>query len=1145
VKRWFLKNFLTNCYNSFNNSSPYLRQTYASMRKTMIRLVSVVFLLTLAFVTKAQETTSEITGLVTDAQGAPVSGATITALHTPTGTKYSTSSRKDGRFNFANVKIGGPYTITTTFVGFKDEVQDNIMLVLGQEFRADFKLSPISNTLTEVVVRTGTQNKIFNNNRTGNQEIITRDQLDKLPTINRSLQDFTKLTPTANGLAFGGQSNQYNNLTVDGANFNNSFGLSGTLGGQTNSQPISLDAIEQIQVNVSPYDVRQGGFSGAGINTVTKSGTNTFKGSVYTYTKGAGTQGYKVGDVTLPKQDLSYNLRGFTIGGPIIKNKLFFFVSGEQERRTDPGTQFVAYDANHTPDGVSVSAASAALLQQLADTLKARFGYNPGAFQGYSYKTQSDKITAKIDWNINNKHTLTIKYNYLKSSRDIQASNSGSVSGVGRTPGPTAMPFYGSGYTINNNFNIVIAELNSRFSNRISNKLQVGYTALKDFRSSLSGTQTAGKNAGAYMPLVDILDGNNTPFTSFGYEQYTYGNVLNTNVFQFNDILNVFAGKHELTFGTQNSFKKYENGFSPAYEGVFRFNSLDDFYASLNGNKAAARYDLSASLKSDGSFPLVGPKDQEYSVFAQDKWRIKRNLTITYGARLDLAVFQNTFLYNPVVDTLSKFYNGTHLNTGQGPKSSLLFSPRIGVNWDVFGDHKTQVRGGVGVFAGPPPFVWISNQASNSGVALFGSISNGTGYMFNSDPNAYRNVITGTGGGLAKSYSINVTDPNFKFPQALKASLAIDQKLPDNYIVTFEYTIARNINAVFFQNVNLPNATLTMPDGRPYYTATKIYPAGTSSVNNPDIGNAIYMTNTNKGYAYTATLQVQKTFRNLYLNAAYTFQESKDIMVGGSTAATMWGSKPVSGDPNAVGLGFSNAYLPHRVIVSASYRKEYAKHFATSIGAIFEAAPNGTGSYIYSGDLNGDGQTANDLLYIPTKADIQGYIANGQIAKASATTVVTYNNGVPTRTTVQDTRTFDQIGQQIDQFISQDDYLSKHRGEIAKRNALIYPWFKRLDLNLTQDFYLMTGKTKHTLRLTVDLINAGNLFNKDWGLYQIPNIASPIAVKTSVVNGAPKPVFSFPYLNGGTQTPYSTTWKNDVSTISRWQMQIGFRYLFN
>jgi hypothetical protein len=1122
------------------------------MRKLYAMLGAILLLFT-GLTVSAQETTSEIVGSVTASQ-APVAGAIITAIHTPTGTRYVTTSRKDGRFNLPNLKIGGPYTLTVSFVGYKDESQENIYLTLGQEFKADFSLSQQAQNLAGVTVTSASQNRVFNNGHTGSQEIIGRNQLERLPTINRSLQDFTRLTPTANGLSFAGQSNQYNNVTVDGANFNNSFGLSGTLGGQTNSQPISLDAIEQIQVSVSPYDVRQGGFSGGGINTVTKSGTNQFKGSVYTYTKGAGTQGYKVGDVTVAKQSLDYNLRGFSVGGPIIKNKLFFFVSGESERRKDPGTSFVAYDATHSPDGVSVSSASYDLLKQLADTLKNRFGYDPGAFQGYSYRTQSDKLTVKVDWTINSHNTFTIKYNYLKSFRDVQASNSGSVnSSYGRTPGQYAMPFYGSGYTINNNFNIFIAELNTRFSKRLSNKLQVGYTALRDYRSSLSGTQTTGKSAGQYMPLVDILDGNGNPFTSFGYEQYTYGNKLNTDVFQVNDILNIYVGSHEITVGTQNSFKKYQNGFSPSYEGVYRFNSLADFYSSLNGIKAAARYDLSASLQSDGSFPLVGPKDQEYGFFAQDKWRVKPNLTVTYGVRFDVAAFQNTFLYNPVVDTLSQFYNGTHLNTGQGPKTSVLFSPRIGFNWDVFKNQKTQVRGGAGLFAGPPPFVWISNQASNSGMALFGSISNGTGYMFNADPNAYRSQLTTSAGGLSKSYSLNVTDPNFKFPQALKASLAVDQKLPDNFVVTLEGTIAKDVNAVYFQNVNLPNPTSYIVDGngltRPYYKTTAVYPLGGASptVNNPSIGNAIYMKNTNRGYAYTLTLQVQKTFRNLYLNAAYTYQQAKDVMVGGSTAATMWGSKAVYGNPNSDELGYSNSYLPHRIIISAYYRKEYAKHFATSIGALFEAAPNGVNSYVYNGDLNHDGNTSNDLLYIPTASDINNYVANGQLEASAATKVVTYVNGAAVTTTVADPRTPTQIGQQLESFIEQDKYLNKHRGDYAKRNALVYPWFKRLDLNLTQDFYFTTkDKNRHTLRFTIDLINAGNLLNKNWGLYQVPNVTSLLKVdKVNTVNGVSTPIFSFPFQNGGTTTPYTSTWKNDASILSRWQMQFGLRYLFN
>ncbi len=892
-----------------------------------------------SFFALAQETTSEILGTVSDGK-AGLPGATVTALHAPSGTQYVTTTRKDGRYNLPNLRIGGPYLVTVTFVGYKTEKQDSITLILGQDYKADFVLSPESKELQEVTVTGASRSgKVFNTSHTGNQEIINRAQMERLPTINRSLQDFARLAPTANntsiGIAFGGQSNQYNNITVDGANFNNSFGLSGTLGGQTNSQPISLDAIEQVQVNISPYDVRQGGFSGAGINSVTRSGTNQFRGSVYTYLKGPGTQGYNVEGTKIPRQDFSYNLRGISIGGPIIKNKLFFFISGESERRKDPGTSFIASDASHAPNGVSISNANADTLNALASFLKQQYDYDPGAFQGYSYRTQSDKVTVKLDWTINKSNTLTIKYNYLKSFRDVQASNSGSVnSSYGRTPGQYAMPFFGSGYTINNNFNIVIAELNTRFGNKSSNKLQVGYTALRDFRSALTSKA---------FPLVDILDGNGNPYTSFGYEQFTYGNVLNTNVFQVNDIFTFYTGGHEITIGTQNSFKKYENGFSPAYEGVYRFKSLSSFYAAAADTSVKAlRYDLSYTLPPNGKFPLVGPKDQEYSLFAQDKWRITPNFTLIYGLRIDVPFFQNTFLYNPVVDTLSQFYHGIHVNTGQGPKTNPLFSPRIGFNWDVKGDKKTQVRGGAGLFAGPPPFVWISNQASNSGVALFGSISNGAGYYFSPDVNPNPFWPQSTSQNLSKSYSINVTDPKFKFPQALKSSLAVDQKLPKDFIVTVELTYAKDVNAAFFQNINLPSGgtTLNGADNRVRYGATQVYPiggAGAASVNNPNIGNAIYMTNVNKGYAYTATVQVQKTFRNLYVNVAYTYSKSKDVMVGGSTAATMWGSKPISGDPNFAQLGYSNAYLPHRIIASAYYRFSYAKYFATSVGALFEA----------------------------------------------------------------------------------------------------------------------------------------------------------------------------------------------------------------
>jgi len=1112
------------------------------MRKWLL-----VFLVAIAFepCLQAQETTSEIAGQVVSSDKTPLAGATLTAVHEPSGSTYKTTSRSDGRFNLANLRIGGPYTVTVTYVGYQPSHQEDIYLVLGQEFRASFVMTPEAKQLSEVVVTSpGTQGKVFNSSHTGNQEIITRAQMERLPTINRSLLDFTKLTPVANGLSFGGQSSQYNNITVDGANFNNSFGLSGTLGGQTNSQPISLDALEQIQVNVSPYDVRQGGFSGAGINSVTRSGTNQFRGTVYTYIKGPGTQGYKVGDITVPRQDYSYNLTGFSVGGPIIPGKLFFFVNGEMENRTDPATSWVASSASNPANGVSVSNANQDTLNALASFLKntsasKTWSYDPGQYQGYSYVTQSKKVTIRLDWNIDPANSVTIKYNFLKSSRQTQASNSGSVnSSYGRTPGNYAMPFNGSGYTINNNFDIFIAEWNTRLSNKATNKLQVGYTALRDFRSAATSSP---------FPLVDILDGSGNPYTSFGYEQFTYGNLLNTDVWQLNDIFTYYKGPHEITLGFQGAYKKYENGFSPSYQGVYRFKSLSDFYAAVaDPNVKALRYDLSYTLPPDGPFPLVGPVDYELGFFAQDKWRIKPNLTLIYGLRIDIPIFKNTFLQNDSVAALTGFYNGVTLNTGQGPTVNPLFGPRIGFNWDVNGDQKTQVRGGIGLFAGPPPFVWISNQTSNSGVALFGSISNSTTASFSPQVDPNPNWPANATKSASSSYSLNVTDPSFRFPQALKSSIAIDQKLPKNYIVTLEFTWAKDVNAVFFQNVNLPDPSAGTPligaDNRIHYPASQIYAVGGPSKatpSNPNIGNAIYMTNVNEGWAYTATLQIQKNFKNLYLNAAYTYSMAKDVMVGGSTAATMWGSKPISGDPNAAQVGYSNSYMPQRIIASASYRFVYGKNFATTVGLLFEAAPSGIGSYVYSSDLNGDGQTSNDLLYIPTEADY----ASGNYKTA---------NGGGT-----DTRTPDEVWAQINAYIKQDGYLNKHRGQYAERNALIFPWYKRVDMNVTQDVYMKIGQNTHTLRLSVDIVNVGNLINSSWGVYQlpaagtgssilasgVPNVINVGLISSKVTNNVP--VYSFPYQIAASKTPYTTSWKDDTSLASRWQMQFGIRYLFN
>jgi len=1090
------------------------------MKSVLKQALSLLLVILISVIkVNAQETTAEIQGLIT-VGNAGIAGANITAIHQPTGTKYVTTSRNDGRYNLTNLKIGGPYVIEVTYVGLKTEKQDDITLLLGQTFKANFAMRETSSTLKEVVVSSNKQDKIFNNARTGSQETFNRNQITSLPTISRSYKDIIKLTPTYNSGSFGGQSSQLNNITIDGANFNNSFGLSGDIGGQTGQNAVSLDAIEQIQVNTSPFDVKNGGFIGGGVNSVTRSGTNTYSGSVYQYFKNKDWQGYEVNGapytITVPKQDYSYDLKGFTTSGAIIKNKLFLFVNGEQEATTTPGTTWSASSASNPANGSTISAANADSLNKLADFLKSKYNYDPGAYQGYSYVSSSKRLTMKLDWNINANNTFTFKYNYLKSASQIPPSNSGSVGT--RQASATALPFFGAGYEINNNANVFIAELNTKLSNKMSNKLQVGYTALRDFRNALTSKE---------FPMVDILDGNGKPFTSFGYELYTYGNKLNTDVYQLNDNLSIYAGKHEISLGLQSSFKKYLNGFSPNYEGVYRFNNLNDFINSANGlGTKAAVYNLSYTL-GGGAFPLVGPKDFEAGVYAQDKYRATDKLTITYGIRLDYSKFYNTFLYNPVVDTLTRFYQGIHANTGAAPNLAVQISPRIGFNYDAYGDQTLQIRGGAGLFQGAPPFVWISNQASNSGMALFGSFSNTNTNVFSPDVNAYRPAATA---GLSSSYSINVTDPNYKFPQVFKSTLAADKKLGNGWTVTVEGTYTKQFNASVFQNIALPNTGLTkLSDGRWRFPYTSIYPLGgkqmggttVASANNPTIGNAIYMTNSSAGYAWTGTLQIQKVTKNFILTAAYTRQEAKDAAVSGSTAATMWGSKVTSDNPNDFVIGNSNNYMPHRIIGSVVYHKDFIKDQTTSIGMVYEGSPNYATSYYVQGDVNGDGITYNDLMFVPKTSD--------QIKLINAS---------------GDTRTQTELWNQLDNFIANNPYLFSRRGQFAERNAYVLPWTHKLDLNFTQDVRFTMGKNKHTLRFTADIYNFTNLLNKDWGVYYVPTTTTPLVFQKIDTDGK-TPVYTFPYLDAVNKVPYTRAYKPSPSLGSRYQIQIGVRYLFN
>jgi len=1079
-------------------------------------------------------TTASLNGTVTDSKG-PIPGATVTVTHLPTGTVYSTITRVDGRYNLPNLRVGGPYTFKVTFIGYKDFIQEDITLNIGQDQRTDAKMEDNTTALKEVVI-TGTGGKVINSSRTGARETINRQQIDALPTINRSLSDFTKLTPSASGLNFGGRSGLYNNLTVDGALFNNSFGLATTLGGQTNSQPISLDAIDQIQVDIAPYDVRQGNFTGAGINTVVKSGTNTFKGTIYDYKRSTWLTGYDAGPTTVAITPFNYRQTGVSLGGPIIKNKLFFFVSGEEERISQPATTYVASAPGVS--GATVSQADAATLNQIASVLQSKYGYNAGPYQGYNFDTYSNKATVKIDWNIDANNTLSAKYFYLKSYGDHPPSNSGITNnGVGygstRDAGPVSLPFYGSGYRINNNFNIGIVELDTRVSSSMSNRLTAGYSALRDFRSFLGGGN---------LPMVDIGNGTSDAagnvvtaasgvLTSFGSELYTANNILYTNIAQFSDDFSIFSGKHEFTFGTNDQIQSYTNGFAPDYNGLYTYNSASDF---LNGLPAQA-YTTRYSALSSGAFPFAKIKAGIYSVYAQDKYHATDNLTLTYGIRADYDAFPTTLAQNPAASALT-FQQGIQVDPSKLPKNRVQLSPRLGFNWDVNGDKQTQVRGGSGLFAGTVPFVWISNQASNNGL-LFGSYTvtkaatpGASQLIFNPNVNANRPA---PGAGAANtSYELDVANPNLKYPKIWRTNLAVDQRLPGGVIATLEGAYTKDINAIYHENLVLSNSytVLPGPEGQIRYTSKNITPenGSTATASNPAITGLYYMTNTNQGYSYFVTGQLQKSFTNgFYFNVAYTHSGSEDVNDGGSTASTIWSSRQVAGNPNADNLSNSSYVEPNRIIASAAYKKEYWKNTSTSIGLIYEVANNGAISYITSGDPNGDGAT-NDLMWIPRK---QGDIEL-----------------VPDFT--GDTRTPTQIWNQLNNFISQDSYLNSHRGQFAQRNGVILPYFQRLDLHLAQDFFVKSGKVKNTIEISVDIINFGNLIDRNWGLYQDSfngfNSGSTTVLKYQGIDATTgQAKYSFPYLDKTNLIPVTKSFIYDTSQLSRYQAQVGIRYIFN
>ncbi|MDR1562465.1 MAG: carboxypeptidase regulatory-like domain-containing protein [Dysgonamonadaceae bacterium] len=1069
-----------------------------------VKHLFVAALLMVSTLSYAQVTTSSMNGRVTDGTEALV-GAIVKATHQPSGTVYGAVTRTNGSYNLMNLRIGGPYTVSVSYLGYETKTSNNIYLSIGEDYRLNVTLSEESKVLSEVVVL-GSQDPAFSTNRTGAQEIITREEMDKLPTINRSLNDFTKLTPMSIDNNFGGVSYRYNNITVDGASFNNSFGLSPALGA-SETEPISLEALEQVQVMIAPYDVRNGGFTGAGINSVTKSGSNDFHASAYTYIKSPDLRGYRVKDEILSVADYSNHQYGLSLSGAIVKNKLFYYVNGELDRQEKP--------INYTTDN---SAVDAAVLQDLSDFLVRELNYNPGKFDVNKSNTQADRLTAKVDWNINANNTLSVKYFHLKSFTNNNPSTSGTPPN-GRGPNKYAIPFASSFYKQNNNFDIVTVDLNTKISDNTSNYFKAGFSRIRDFR------ETEGDD----FPMVDILNGANA-YTTFGSELFSYNNKVSSDIWQLQDNFVINLDRHQITIGTQSDYRKYLNGYAANYLGTWRFASIDAFKQNVLATKAGTSiagfeptgYSQIYSLLEGGAFPYAEVEVFQLGLYAQDKWSINDRLDVTAGLRVDMPIFNTDLQENPAL-AAETYRDGKQVDVSKYPNAKPLFSPRIGFNYRPTEDGALQLRGGTGLFAGTPPYVWITNQAGNNGV-LFGTVPQPTTLAFTGNPAQYIPTTAGT----APRGDISITDPEFKYPTLWKNNIAVDYKF-DGWIATVEFLYNKDINAIYHDNIGIIKTGNFVNDGsgqnsRPFYSG--YYSAGAAN-------NVILLTNTNKGYSYYTTFQLQKTFRDgifkgLYVNGSYSFGQSKSINDGTSSqAVSAWRYRPAL-DPNAQELSYSAASFDGRLLLSASYTKDWSKNSATNIGLIYQRYRPFRYTYAYSGDANGDKRAENDLIYVPRDYE-----------EAKDHLVPSYNKkNTDGSTTTVGYATQEEAWAALDAFIEQDPYLSKHRGEHVERNGAIAPFANQLDLNIYQDIKVRQRNGRsHTLRFSLDIANFLNLLNKDWGVKQTYVATQPLYVTQSPSAGN-----NYTLKYAVTDPTAVKTFMDDIS--SYWQAVFGIKYIF-
>lgn len=1025
-------------------------------------------------------TTGTVIGVVMDSQKAVIPGVTVVAVHVPTGTTYEAVTQSDGRFTMLAVRVGGPYTVKASLAGFKTEEQSGIQAGLGETRQVDFTLqvAAISETVTVVA-----EAQVIDTTRAGTAANVAAPAIEGLPTISRSINDFARMSPyfntntdSAGGadmISVAGRNNRYNNMQIDGAVNNDVFGLAstGTPGGQTGTQPVSLDAIQEIQLLVSPYDVRQGGFSGGGINAVTKSGTNSFHGTGYYFMRN---QDWVRGipsiiTVAAPTPTNTFvgpfsdKQVGFAVGGPIVKNKLFFFTNLDWARKTTPtGFSLDGSSGQTWPD--------ATLVPQVIDLAKTKYNYNPGGLTEFARPNNSNKIFVRGDYNISSRHQLTVRTNYVDALADI-------------------------GYQYNNSYNMPdhfyhmtdkmlsnVAQLNSTFGTSLFNELRVTYQRERNNRGGMPGNPLFPE------VRVDFPSGN---YITFGTEYSSQANKLNQDIVELTDDVTFVKGSHTFSFGTHNEFYRFYNLFIQNLYGAYRFSSVANFQAGL-AQQYSHNYSATSNPLEAARFPV-----HQFGFYAGDKWRIRNNFMLTYGIRADMPRFPNKPHTNPV--PVNDFGYATDI-----VPAPTMWSPRVGFNWDLSGgsSRRSQVRGGVGLFTGRTPYVWLSNQYGNTGVdftALSVSYNANNKVPFNPDPN---NQPTGVTGGATGRQTINVIDPKYKYPSIVRTNVAYDHDLGFWGLVgTAELVYTWNAKEIFYQNLNYIRSS-TLPDGR--YTFKKF---------DSNLNDVMLLTNTGQGKSWSLSYKLERPFRNrLHLSGSYLLNRAYSRNDGTSSVArSNWSGTPVGIDTNNPPLTHSRYEVGSRVNLAATVPIKLFKGLRSGASIFYNGQSGFPYSLAFNGDANTDGVTNNDLMYIPSSSD----------------QIVVYSS------TSGQTATWDQLNTFLNSTVAKD-----YHGKIIPRMAAHAQWINQLDFR-----YAITIPTFRETKaeVTIDVFNFLNFFNNNWGWQNFGAFPGITSIGYGGLDSATgKMRYNLSTINATTFQGAFT--RDDLR--SRAQAQIGIRFRF-